>query len=112
MRRLAPHGPPPNLRSDKLDMTLRVVIADDQQLVRAGFRMILSDESDIEVIGEASDGREVVGLVEELRPDVVLMDIRMPEIDGIEATRQIVARQKHIETSVLILTTYDLDEYV
>jgi DNA-binding NarL/FixJ family response regulator len=112
MRRLVPHGLPPNLPSDKLDMTLRVVIADDQQLVRAGFRMILSDESDIEVIGEASDGREVVRLVEELRPDVVLMDIRMPGIDGIEATRQIVARQKHMETSVLILTTFDLDEYV
>ena len=93
-------------------MTLRVVIADDQQLVRAGFAMILSDEPDIEVVGEASDGKEAVSVVAELRPDVVLMDIRMPEIDGIEATRQIVAQRNHPKTAVLILTTFDLDEYV
>ncbi len=93
-------------------MTVRVVIADDQQLVRAGFRMILADEPDIEVVGEASNGAEAVVAAAELCPDVVLMDIRMPEVDGIEATRQIVSRGGTPKTSVLILTTFDLDEYV
>jgi DNA-binding NarL/FixJ family response regulator len=93
-------------------MTVRVVIADDQQLIRAGFRMILADEPDIEVIGEAATGAEAVALTRELRPDVVLMDIRMPELDGIEATRRILAQNGQPKTSVLILTTFDLDEYV
>jgi DNA-binding NarL/FixJ family response regulator len=91
-------------------MSIGVVLADDQQLVRTGFRMILTAQPDIEVIGEAVDGRQAVKMIEELRPDVVLMDIRMPELDGIEATRQIVAQTA--ETKVLILTTFDLDEYV
>jgi DNA-binding NarL/FixJ family response regulator len=93
-------------------MTVRVLIADDQQLVRAGFRMILATQSDIEIVGEASTGREAVELTASLSPDVVLMDIRMPEIDGIEATRQIVAHAAVPGTKVLMLTTFDLDEYV
>jgi DNA-binding NarL/FixJ family response regulator len=93
-------------------VTVRVVIADDQQLIRAGFRMILAAEPDIEVVGEAATGAEAVGLTRELRPDVVLMDIRMPEFDGIEATRRILAESREPRTSVLILTTFDLDEYV
>jgi DNA-binding NarL/FixJ family response regulator len=93
-------------------MTVRVVIADDQQLIRAGFRMILAAEPDIEVIGEAATGAETVNLTRELRPDVVLMDIRMPEFDGIEATRRILAETREPRTRVLILTTFDLDEYV
>jgi len=93
-------------------VTIRVVIADDQQLVRTGFRMILTDESDIEVVGEASNGAEAVTVAARLRPDVVLMDIRMPELDGIEATRRIVRSSGKPEVRVLILTTFDLDEYV
>ena len=93
-------------------MTVRVLIADDQQLIRAGFRMILAAEPDIDVVGEASTGAEAVALTRELRPDVVLMDIRMPELDGIEATRRILSQTPATKTSVLILTTFDLDEYV
>ena len=88
---------------------VRVLIADDQALVRAGFRMILDAEDDLDVIGEASDGLEAVAEAKRLAPDVVLMDIRMPELDGIAATRQITARHP---ARVLVLTTYDLDEYV
>ena len=89
---------------------IRVVLADDQALVRAGFRMILEAEPEIDVVGEASDGAEVVSLARELRPDVVLMDIRMPVLDGIEATRQVVETDQ--APRVLVLTTFDLDEYV
>jgi DNA-binding NarL/FixJ family response regulator len=95
---------------------IRVLIADDQALVRAGFRMILEAESDLEVIGEAVDGAEAVELTRALRPDVVLMDIRMPNLDGLEATRQIVrgaVPDDGVERPrVLVLTTFDLNEYV
>ncbi|HKB92637.1 MAG TPA: response regulator transcription factor [Gaiellaceae bacterium] len=89
---------------------IRVLIADDQALVRGGFHSILAGQDDIEVVGEAEDGNEAVALVEELHPDVVLMDIRMPGIDGIEATRRIAARG--LATRVLVLTTFDVDDYV
>ncbi len=89
---------------------IRVLVADDQALVRAGFRMILKAEPDIEVAGEAGDGTEAVARAQELDPDVVLMDVRMPELDGIEATRRIVDGER--APRVLVLTTFDLDEYV
>jgi len=89
---------------------IRVLLADDQSLVRAGFRMILKAEPDIEVVGEANDGCEAIARAETLDPDVVLMDIRMPSLDGIEATRQITDRNP--SARVLVLTTFDLDEYV
>jgi DNA-binding NarL/FixJ family response regulator len=91
---------------------IRVAVADDQALVRSGFVVLLGSAGDIEVVGEAADGAEAVALVERERPDVVLMDIRMPEMDGIEATRRIVAAPATAGTKVLILTTFDLDEYV
>jgi DNA-binding NarL/FixJ family response regulator len=90
-------------------MSVRVLLADDQPLIRAGFRMLLEEQPDISVIGEAADGAEAVRLTRQLRPDVVLMDVRMPGTDGIEATRRIVAETP--ESRVLVLTTYDLDEY-
>ncbi len=90
---------------------IRVLLVDDQALVRAGFRMILKGEEGIEVVGEASDGAEAIALARELSPDVVLMDVRMPGVDGIEATRRIVARAGN-GTAVLVLTTFDLDAYV
>jgi DNA-binding NarL/FixJ family response regulator len=91
-------------------MSITVVIADDQQLVRAGFRLILSDQPDIDVVGDAVDGVVAVALAAELAPDIVLMDIRMPRLSGIDATRQIV--KSGGPTKVLILTTFDVDEYV
>ncbi|HEY7431721.1 MAG TPA: response regulator transcription factor [Streptosporangiaceae bacterium] len=91
---------------------IRVALADDQVLVRAGFVALLDAEDDIEVIGEADDGHEAVSLARRARPDVVLMDIRMPGLDGIEATRRIAADPGLAATHVVILTTFDLDEYV
>ena len=91
-------------------MTIRVLIADDQMMVREGFSVLLNAMPDIEVVGEAVNGREAVHRVRELAPDVVLMDIRMPELNGIEATREIVAADG--TAKVLVLTTFDLDEYV
>jgi DNA-binding NarL/FixJ family response regulator len=88
-------------------MTIKVLIADDQALLRTGFRMILESEPDLEVVGEASDGAEAVTAVLRLRPDVVLMDVRMPRLDGLAATRRLTG-----QTRVLILTTFDLNEYV
>jgi DNA-binding NarL/FixJ family response regulator len=90
---------------------IRVLLVDDQAMVRAGFRMILKAEPGIEVAGEAAGGAEAVALAGELVPDVVLMDVRMPEVDGIEATRRILSRPGN-RTAVLVLTTFDLDAYV
>src|SRR6266540_1023294 len=92
-------------------MSLRVLIVDDQALVRAGFRMILEAEQDIEVVGEAADGLEAIAEGQRLAPDVVLMDVRMPELDGIEATRRLLSNGA-VETKVVMLTTFDMDEYV
>ena len=91
-------------------MTIRVLVADDQSMVRAGLRMLLTDEPDIEVVAEARNGREAVAAAALDHPDVVLMDIRMPEVDGLEATRRILAADP--SARVLVLTTFDLDEYV
>lgn len=88
---------------------VRIVLADDQELLRTGFRMVLQSQPDLEVVGEASDGAEAVHRARTLDPDVVLMDVRMPHVDGIEATRRIVAEAPR--SRVLILTTFDLDEY-
>jgi DNA-binding NarL/FixJ family response regulator len=91
-------------------MTIRVLVVDDQPLIRGGFRMILDQRDDVELVGEAENGRQAVQLAGELRPDVILMDIRMPEMDGIEATRRLVAAET--PARILALTTFDLDEYV
>jgi DNA-binding NarL/FixJ family response regulator len=91
---------------------IRVLLADDQVLVRAGFRALIDSEDDLEVVGEASDGREAVDLTGRLRPDVVLMDIRMPHLDGIEATRRIAADPRLAGVRLVILTTFETDEYV
>jgi DNA-binding NarL/FixJ family response regulator len=91
-------------------VTVAVVVADDQVLVRAGFRVLVDTAPDLRVVGEAGTGEEAVEVVRRLRPDVVLMDIRMPKVDGIEATRRILA--PGVTTRIMILTTFDLDEYV
>jgi DNA-binding NarL/FixJ family response regulator len=93
-------------------MTCRILLVDDQALVRTGFRMILDAEPDLEVVGEATNGKEAIELAAELRPDVVLMDIRMPVMDGVEATRRLAGPDVADPVLVLILTTFDLDEYV
>jgi DNA-binding NarL/FixJ family response regulator len=95
---------------DTTSATIRVVVADDQELVRSGFRMILEARPDLEVVGEAGDGAEAARLVERLQPDIVLMDVRMPQVDGLEATRRIVASGS--TARVIVLTTYDVDEFV
>lgn len=92
------------------DHPIRLLLADDQEMVRVGFRMVLDAQSDMTVVGEAADGAEAVGLAGKLYPDVVLMDIRMPRMDGLAATRQII--DADLATRVLVLTTFDLDEYV
>jgi DNA-binding NarL/FixJ family response regulator len=93
-------------------MTVRVLLVDDQALVRTGFRMIINTEPDLEVVGEAEDGRQAITQTHRLQPDVVLMDVRMPELDGVQATRQLAGPGVPHPTKVIILTTFDLDEYV
>jgi DNA-binding NarL/FixJ family response regulator len=93
-------------------MSVHVLLADDEQLIRAGFRLIIESEPDLEVIGEAANGKEAVNLTRKLDPDVVLMDIQMPEMNGLEATRQIAALGRTETSRVLVLTTFELDEYV
>jgi len=91
-------------------MTISVLVADDQPLVRGGFRMIIDERDDLELVGEAEDGEQAIALVRELDPEVVLMDVRMPTLDGVEATRRLV--EAGMRARILILTTFDLDEYV
>ena len=107
-RRLRPHDAPPPRR--RRAMTVNVLVADDQAMIRAGFRMLLKGEPDITVVAEAATGLEAVEKAARFNPTVVLMDIRMPELDGLEATRRILAADPHAR--ILILTTFDLDEYI
>src|SRR5262249_8452289 len=93
-------------------MTIRVVVVDDQPIVRAGFHTILDAQADIEVVGQPADGVEAVAAVDRLRPDVVVMDVRMPNLDGIAATRRIFELDASRATKVLVLTTFDIDDYV
>jgi DNA-binding NarL/FixJ family response regulator len=93
-------------------MSIRVLVADDQEIVRTGLRMILDAQPDVEVVGEAADGRAAVALARELRPDVCLFDIRMPAMDGIEATRQLAGPGVDHPLAIVVITTFDLDEYV
>lgn len=99
-------------QGNRLDRPIRVLLADDHHLVRTGFRVILEIEDDIEVVGEAADGQRAVSMTRALRPDVVLMDVEMPEVDGLEATRRIRAEQDQAGPAVLILTTFDRDDYL
>ena len=96
------------MRRDGGGAVIRVVLVDDQELMRVGFRMVLGAQEDMEIVGEAGNGKEAVALAGELRPDVVLMDVRMPVLDGVEATKQITAQGF---AKVLVMTTFDLDEY-
>lgn len=91
---------------------IRVIVADDQEIVRTGLTMILNAQPDIEVVGEAADGRQAIALAQRLRPDVCLIDIRMPDLDGIEATRQLAGPNVVDPIAVVVITTFDLDEYV
>ena len=93
-------------------MSIRLLIVDDQELVRTGFRLFLETQDDLEVVGEARDGEEAIELAHDLRPDVILMDIRMPRMDGVEATARLTASRLTPPPRVLVLTTFDLDEYV
>ena len=93
-------------------MTIRVLIADDQEIIRTGLRMILDTQPEIEVVGEAADGRAAVAMARTLRPDVCLFDIRMPVLDGIEATRQLAGPEVEAPLAIVVITTFDLDEYV
>ncbi|GAA2044242.1 response regulator transcription factor [Agromyces tropicus] len=104
-------SPDPSIGRDGEDRAVRVLVVDDQALVRTGFRMILEVEPDLEVVGEVADGDAAVDAVRDLSPDVVLMDVRMPRTDGIEATRRIVA-EHGTAVRIVMLTTFDLDEYV
>jgi RNA polymerase sigma factor (sigma-70 family) len=106
---MAGGGHPPRLQGTGARVSIRLVLADDQALLRKGFRMILEAEDDLEIVGEAADGTDAVRLVDLYAPDVVLMDVRMPSMDGIEATR--IIADSGSPTRVLILTTFDLDEY-
>jgi DNA-binding NarL/FixJ family response regulator len=94
------------------DRTIRVVVADDQELVRSGFAMIVDAQPDLAVVGEAADGEEAVAVARDMRADIVLMDVRMPRLDGIEATRRLAGPDVAEPVKVVILTTFDLDEYV
>src|SRR6187549_1864568 len=93
-------------------MTIRVLLADDQALIRGGFRVLIDSAADLEVVGEAANGREAVDLVRSTRADVVVMDVRMPEMDGLEATRAICADEDLAGVKVLVVTTFEIDEYV
>jgi len=95
-----------------VSMNIRVALADDQSLIREGFRSILERAGDVEIVGEAADGIDALAVVRRTRPGIVLMDVRMPRLDGIEATAQICADQSLADTRVVVVTTYEVDEYI